>query len=222
MTFGTGEKAFTGEVIGVVGSVRYGALAEDPIAATYFWFPQRPGRDLSIVVRTVGNPLDASGPLAAEVRAIDPNQPVADIRLLRDFLSSDLSQSRFTLWLLAGFAAAALTLAAIGLYGVIAFGVSRRRQEIGLRLALGARRTDVLRMVMARGLWLTTAGLLLGAGAALALGRVMTSLLYGIAPTDPATLAAVAAVLGGVAAAATLVPAFAATRVDPATALRSE
>jgi ABC-type antimicrobial peptide transport system permease subunit len=156
------------------------------------------------------------------VRAIDPNQPVADIRLLRDFLSSDLSQSRFTLWLLAGFAAAALTLAAIGLYGVIAFGVSRRRQEIGLRLALGARRTDVLRMVMARGLWLTTAGLLLGAGAALALGRVMTSLLYGIAPTDPATLAAVAAVLGGVAAAATLVPAFAATRVDPATALRSE
>jgi predicted permease len=222
MTWRFSSGALTGEVIGVVGSVRYGAMAEDPVAATYFWFPQRPGRDLSIVVRTSGNPLDAAGPIAAEVRAIDPSQPVADIRLLHDFVSSDLSQSRFTLWVLAGFASAALLLAAIGLYGVIAFGVSRRRQEIGIRIALGAGRADVLRMVMVRGLLLTMAGLAIGAAAALALGRVMAGLLYGIAPSDPATLAAVTATLAAVAVAATLLPALRATRVDPVTALRSE
>jgi predicted permease len=222
ITWRFSERSVTGEIIGVVGSVRYGALAEEPPATTYFWFPQRPGRELSIVARTTGNPLDLAAPMAAEVRAIDANQPVADVRLLRDFVSSDLSQSRFTLWLLAGFAAAALLLAAIGLYGVIAFGVSRRTQEIGIRLALGARRADVLRMVMVRGLLLTAAGLAIGAAAAIALGRVMSGLLYGIAPSDPATLLGVAAVLAAAAALATLAPALRATRVDPVTALRSE
>ena len=222
MTWGQGSDAVTGEVIGVVGSVRYGAVAEDPVATTYFWFPQRPGRDLAIVVRTAGDPLAVAGPIAAQVRAIDPNQPVADIRPLHDFVASDLSQSRFTLWLLACFAAAAVILAAIGLYGVIAFGVSRRTQEIGVRVALGAQRSDVLRLMMRRGLRLTAIGVVLGAAGALALGRVMSGLLYGISPADPATLLAVAGGLGAVAMLATYLPARRATRVDPNVALRAE
>ena len=141
---------------------------------------------------------------------------------MRDLVADDLAQPRFTMLLLASFAAAALLLAAIGLYGVIAFSVVQRTQEIGVRLALGARQSDVLRLVMRRGMLLTATGLAIGMTAALALGQVVGGLLYGVTSHDPATLLAVALFLAAVAMLATYLPARRASRVDPMVALRAE
>ncbi len=212
----------SGEIVGVVGSVRWIGVATSPQPTTYFWFPQDPSRELTIVARTVGSPVDMAASIAAQVLAIDPNQPVAEIRPMRDFVSADLARPRFTMLLLGGFAAAALLLAAVGIYGVIAFGVTERTREIGVRIALGAERRDVLRLVMQRAALLIGTGLAIGIVAALALGRVVAGLVYGITPTDPATLVAVALFLAAVAIPATYLPARSAARVDPIVALRAE
>jgi putative ABC transport system permease protein len=218
----SGGGGLSGEIVGVVGSVRWIGVATSPQPTTYFWFPQDPSRELTIVARTVGRPVDMAASIAAQVMAIDPNQPVAEIRPMRDFVSADLARPRFTMLLLGGFAAAALLLAAVGIYGVIAFGVTERTREIGVRIALGADRRDVLRLVMQRGALLIGTGLAIGIVAALALGRVVADLVYGITPTDPATLVAVALFLAAVAIPATYLPARSAARVDPMVALRAE
>ncbi len=219
---GSGETPLVGEVIGVVGNVRYRGAASAPQGTTYFWFPQRPSRQLTIVARTAGDPAASAALVAAEVAAIDPNQPVAEARALREFVDNDLARPRFTMLLLAGFATTAMFLAAIGLYGVIAFGVAQRTREIGIRMALGARSADVLRMVMGRGLRLTCAGLSIGVALALALGRVMAGLLYGVPATDPPTLVAVALTLIAIAILATYLPARRAAKLEPAIALRAD
>jgi putative ABC transport system permease protein len=211
-----------GAIIGVVGSVRWRGMATHTEGTTYFWFPQDSGRQLTIVARTLGDPVAMAGLIAGQVRAIDPNQPVAEIRAMQDFVSADLAQSRFTMLLVGSFAAAALLLAAIGLYGVIAFGVTQRTREIGVRVALGAERRDVLRLVMKRGLLLTASGLSIGIAAALALGRIVASLLYGISPSDPPTLLVVGLLLTAIGVLASYLPARRATRVDPIVALRAE
>jgi putative ABC transport system permease protein len=213
----------SGEIIGVVGSVRWTGLARDNhIATTYFWFPQDPGRQISIVARTLGDPVAMARLIAAQVTMTDANQPVGEVRPMRELVADDLAQPRFTMLLLGSFAAAALLLAAIGLYGVMAVGVTQRTREIGVRVALGAEPADVLRLVMQRGMLLTGTGLAIGSVAALALGRVVAGLLYGITPTDPVTLLTAVLFLAAVAMLATYLPARRAARLDPMAALRAE
>lgn len=216
------NQTFAAEVIGVVGAVRWTGLSADPQPTAYWWFPQRPDQQLTIVVRTSGDPAAMSRLVAAEVAAIDPSQPVAEVRAMRDLVAADLDQSRFTMLLIGAFAAAALLLAAIGLYGVIAVGVTERTREIGVRMALGADRRNVIGMVMRGGLLPAAIGLVAGLVAALALGRLLASLLYGVAPTDPATIAGGAAFLTIVTAIASYLPARRAARLDPAVTLRAE
>jgi putative ABC transport system permease protein len=210
------------EVIGVVGSVRYVGMAADPNAMAYFWFPQQPGRDLSIVARTLRDSAAAAGAIAGAVRAIDPDQPVAQIRAMRDVVADDLSLARFTSTLLGFFAVAAVLLAALGLYGVIAFAVARRTREVGIRVALGARPGDIVRLLMRHALALTGAGLAIGVPAALGFGRALRHLLFGVSPHDPAVVALAVVLLAAVAALAAYLPARRALRVEPLAALRAE
>jgi len=158
----------------------------------------------------------------AELRALDPNQPLADVRTLEEYLDRSVAQRRLTMLLLAAFAGIAFALAAVGIYGVLAHSVAQRTREIGLRMALGARAHDVLRMVVSQGMGVVGAGVLAGVAGALMLTRVMTSLLFGVSATDPLTFAGVAAVFAGVALLACWLPARRAARVDPMVALRYE
>jgi putative ABC transport system permease protein len=147
---------------------------------------------------------------------------VADVRALQDLVSADLAQPRFTMLLLGSFAGAAVLLAGIGLYGVMVFGVTQRTREIGVRVALGAQRGDVLRLVMRRGMLLVGIGLAIGTAGALALGRIVAGLLYGVTPADLPTMVTVAVFLAAVAMVATYLPARRAARVDPIAALKTE
>jgi predicted permease len=217
-----GEVRLAGEVIGIVGGVRWAGRANSAQPTAYFWFPQNPQREINIAARTDADPEQIAAAIAAEVRAIDPNQPVGQVRAMDDFVSADLARPRFTMLLLGAFAGTALLLAALGLYGVIAFWVTQRTREIGVRVALGAQYHDVLRLVLLHGLSLSAAGIAIGVAVTLGLGRALSSLLYGIAPTDPVTLVLSALVLAGVATAATYLPARRAARVDPIMALKAD
>jgi putative ABC transport system permease protein len=216
------SETLAGEIVGVVGSVRWQTMAADPPAMMYWWFPSAPARDITIVVRTGGSTSAMAGLISRQVRDIDPNQPVSEIRSMTDIVSADLARPRFTMLLIVGFAAAALLMAAIGLYGVIAFSVAQSTREIGVRVALGAQYRDVLHLVMRRGALLVGSGLVVGIVSALVLGRFVASLLYGVTPSDPATLLAVTLFLAAVALLATYLPACRATRVDPMVALKAE
>jgi putative ABC transport system permease protein len=220
VTFDVGDnKTTTGEVIGVVGSVHWRGLAAEPEPTTYFWFPQAPLRELAIVARTVGAPADMAGPVAAQVAALDASQPVSEVRSMSELVTADLAQPRFVMLLLAGFAAVALLLAALGLYGAVSFGTAQRTREIGIRMALGAHRRDILRLVLHGGLRLAAIGTILGIAATFALGRLVTGLLYGVTVADPTTLLAVATLVGLIALLAVYIPARRATLLDPTAAL---
>ena len=156
------------------------------------------------------------------MREVDPEQPVAQLREAETLLTESTARQRFSMLLLVLFGGLALTLAAIGVYGVMAYGVSQRTRELGIRLALGARPGSVRLLVLGQGLVMTALGVGIGLAGALALGRLLTSLLYGVSPADPRVLLVAAAVLATVSLLASLVPAIRATRVDPIDALRSE
>jgi putative ABC transport system permease protein len=212
----------SGQIIGVVGSVRWAAMAQQPIATMYFWFPQDPGRDITIVARAAGDPVAIANVMRAHLQEIDPNQPVADIRGMQDFVSASVARPRFTTLVLASFATTALLLAALGLYGVMAFSVTQRTREIGVRVALGAQSRDVLGLIMRHGMRVLGLGLGIGILAGLALGRVLAGLLYGVTSRDPATLLASMLFLSAIGLLAAYLPARRATRVDPMVALRAE
>jgi putative ABC transport system permease protein len=208
-------------IVGVVGDVRHYGLDSDPADELYAPFAQVPVREGSLLIRTTGEPLAMARRIEDEVQAIDPAQPVANVASLDELRSQSLASSRVTASLLGMFALLALLITGAGLAGVIAFSVSQRTQEIGVRMALGAARTEVLGMVLKEGMRLVLVGLVLGVAAAVALTRVMAGLLYGVPATDPLTFAGVAVVLLAVAAVACLVPARRAATVDPIVALRS-
>ena len=211
-----------GRIVGIVGSVRENGLTEQPSPAIYRAYAQMPFPQVAVVMRAEGEPLTLADAAASVVRELDPDQPIAQVRTMEQVVAETVARPRFNLYLLAGFAGTALLLAAIGLYGIISFSVAQRRQEIALRVALGARRGTVLRQVVGEGMGLMLLGLLLGLGAALLATQVMESLLFGVAATDPATLAATAAFLLAVALLACWLPARRALRVSPMAALRVE
>jgi predicted permease len=208
-------------VVGVVSDVRQNGVAEDaPVPQLYVPLLQVPRRALDIAIRTSVPELAASA--VAAVHEVDPAQPVFRISTMDRLLAESLSHQRFTMLLIAGFAALAVVLAAVGIYGVLSYVVRRRGREIGIRVALGAEASDVVRLVVGQGMRPALLGIGVGLAAALALGRVLSSLVYGVSPTDPATFAGVAALLGAVALAACLIPARQATRIEVLRALREE
>lgn len=210
------------EIVGVAGDVRYAGLRGAPEPVVYRPQAQHSRRRVALLVRSVAPPEALARAVTAAIHAVDPGQPIRRIRPMEDVLAGSLAESRFVGTVLAVFAALALTLAAIGLYGAIAYAVTQRRREIGIRAALGAGRTQILAMVVGEGLRVTTAGVALGLGLGLAGSRVLESRLFGIGAADPLTFAAVASLLATVGLVACYLPARGATRIDPMEALRSE
>jgi putative ABC transport system permease protein len=175
-----------------------------------------------VLIWTSGDPLALARSAQAQVWAIDPNQPIHSVRTVEGILADSQADRRFTTLLLGLFSIVALVLAAIGTYGVMAYSTAQRVQEFGVRLALGARRTDVLTMVLKEGVRIGAAGLMVGIGAALALTRVLSGLLFGVSVRDPITFVALPLGLLLVTVLATLIPAARAVRVDPVLALRGD
>ncbi len=211
------------EIVGVVGDARLVTLSDDEIRpAIYRPQTQQPSMFMSLVVRTAGDPLTLAPAARAAIHAIDPNQPLSDVASMETVQSDSLAQPRLLALLLGLFGFSALLLAAVGIYGVMAYAVARRTQEIGVRMALGADRSRVVRLVVGRAMWLAGLGLAIGLAGALATTRVLDSLLYGITATDPATFVGVPLILAAVALVASLLPARRATRIDPMVALRTE
>ena len=216
------SKNTASEIIGVVGDVRQMGL-DTPAEPTVYWpHPELVMSEMTVVVRTENDPLTLVSAVRNELQQMDPEQPMAAIATMDQLLSGSLSRSRFTMLVLGVFAALALVLACVGIYGVIAYSVTQRIQEFGIRMALGANRHDVFRLVLGQGTRLTLLGIGLGIVAALIVTRLMATLLYGISATDPLTFVAVALLLALVALAACYIPARRATRVDPIVALRYE
>jgi putative ABC transport system permease protein len=212
-------------VVGVVGDVRGGGLDADDAPSLYTPLAQerRPWRTWMFVTLRTSLPTDAAmAPARAAVARADKDIPVTRVRTMEALMSASWGDRRFNLWLLGGFAALALALAGVGIHGVTSYAVARRTREIGVRMALGARAPDVLGLVLRQGLLLAVAGLAAGLAGALALRRLVASMLFGVTPSDPLTLAAVALVLLSVALIACYAPARRAASVDPAVALRCE
>lgn len=210
------------EIVGVVGDVKFRGLDQEAQPAMYFPHAQTPVNELTLLLRTAGDPMALADAVRREVWALDPDLPLETVTTVAAELRNRESVRRFMLRLLGVFAAVAVLLAALGLYGVLAYGVTERRREIGVRVALGARPGAVLSMVLGQGLALTVIGLVAGLAGAAALTRYLEALLFGVAATDAATFGAVAVLLAAVAALASLVPAWRATRVDPIDVLRYE
>ena len=209
-------------VIGVVADVREWEMGVEKVGQLYLPYAQNPSRIMRLVVRTTGHPAAIAPAVRHAVESVDPSQPITEIRTMDQFLSQAVSQRRLNMLLLAVFAAIATILAAIGIYGVMAYGVTQRFHEIGVRMALGAEPSDVLKMVVTDGMKLAVIGLLIGIVGAALLSRYLESQLYGIKTTDPFTYAGVALGLAAVAAAACYFPARRATKVDPISALRHD
>jgi putative ABC transport system permease protein len=221
LDIGNGTDGFY-EVVGVVGNVRHDGLDSDPAPTMYVPYEQDVFSAMWVVLRTDGDPAQLAGAARLTVREIDGGLPAAQMGPLADVVSDSVAPRRFSMLLLGLFALIALFLAAVGLYGVVAYAVSQRTREIGVRMAIGAQAGDIRRLILGGGLRLAVVGVVLGTAAALALARLVASMLYEVTPFDPASYAATALVLLAVAALACSVPASRAMRLDPLAALREE
>jgi putative ABC transport system permease protein len=210
------------EIVGVVGEVRHDALDQPARPELFLWHPQLPFGSMTFVARTTPAPSVSINTLKQQVWTVDPLMPFYRTATLDELVDRTLVGRRFSVFLLGGFAAAALLLAAIGLYGVMSFSTTRRTREFGLRVALGAKPRDITRMVIGEGLSLAATGVALGAIVAFWLTRWLQELLFGIGAADPLTYVLVGALLISVAVASCYFPARRAVRADPLAALRSE
>jgi len=209
-------------IVGVVGDVREWEWGEEKVGQLFLPYAQNPSRIMRLVVRSTGDPAALAPAIRHAVETVDPAQPITEVRTMEQFLSQAVAQRRLNMLMLAVFAAVATILAAIGIYGVMAYGVTQRFHEIGVRMTLGAEPSDVLKMVVADGMKLAVAGLLLGLVGAALLARYLENQLYGVKTTDPLTYVGVALGMAAVAVAACYFPARRATKVDPISALRHE
>jgi len=221
------------QIVGVAGHVKHWGLDSDDVAKIrdelYFPFTQIPDKFMSgvvtgmtLVLRTAPDPLSMVSAVRAQVAGPTEDQPIFDVASMEQIISDSLTERRFAMLLLIIFATTALVLAAVGIYGVMSYAVSRRTHELGVRMALGAPRREILRLVVREGMAMAAIGTVVGLAAALGLTRFLASLLYGVRPADPGTLGAASFLLGGIALLACYIPAWRATRVDPLVALRYE
>jgi putative ABC transport system permease protein len=211
-----------GEIVGLVGDVKQIGLGDEFIPEIYIPHAQVPTGAMTVVMRAAGDPLDLVGSVRAELLALDPDLPISNVRTMEAVLKGSVAEPRFYMMLLTAFAAVALLLAAIGIFGVMSYSVTQRTGEIGIRLALGAAPGNVLTLVVGQGAGLIVAGTGLGILGAFATTRLLSGLLFGVGTTDPATFVLVPALLMAVALVACYIPARRATKVDPLVALRAE
>lgn len=229
MTLGGGAGPGMVTVVGIVADIRHGALDAAPNPEMYlahrqftYWNGGSAAGTLQLVARTEGAPASVASALRETVRALDPDLPIGALTTMREVEHASLAQPRFLMVLIGAFAGLALLLAAVGLYGLIAFMVGQRGHEIGVRMALGARRTQVVGMVLAQGLTMIGLGVGIGLAGSFVLTRALRGMLYGVAPSDPITLLVVAATLTGVGVIACALPARRAAGVAPIEALRRD
>jgi putative ABC transport system permease protein len=223
LRIGNGDKPY--EIVGVVGDVRHEAFSEkvtEQELAVYQPYAQNPWREMTFIMRTGGDPASLTAAVRSELQAIDKDQPIYNVRTIDQVFSESMAPQRLSSFMFVAFALVALVLAAVGIYAVIAYSVAQRTHEIGIRMALGAQRGDIFRLVIGHGMKLILTGIGAGLVAAFAVTRLMASILYGVSATDMWTFAGISALLAGVAALACYVPAQRATRVDPMIALRHE
>ncbi len=217
-----GEGSPFWEIVGVAGDVQHYQLGQTSMPQVYIPFAQRPDRNPSFVIKTSVPPLSIVPTVRTEIHVVDPDMPLVGVQTLEQIIADDVSSPRFRTMLLTSFGLTALLLAVVGLYGVMSYTVAQRSREIGMRMALGAEQSRILGLVFRDGAPLVVAGVILGLGGALALTRVLESMLFGVGIHDPAVFAVVPLLLIAVAAVAMLIPALRATRVDPVRVLSPE
>ena len=214
------DEDFMREIVGVVGDTKVDSLEAATIAQLYVPHAQDAQWNfMALVIRTAGNPVALASAVRREVQALDRDQPVYNVRTMEEVLATSLGTRRVAVQLFTVFAAAALLLSALGIYGVMAYSVTQRTQEIGIRMALGAQKIDVLSMVVRQGMMLAIIGIAVGITGALGLTRLMANLLFGVQATDPMTFGAISLLLALVALLACYLPARRAARLDPMNAL---
>jgi ABC-type antimicrobial peptide transport system permease subunit len=211
-----------GEIIGVVGDVKEGSLGTAPVPTVYYVYSHMPYGQMTLVVRTERDPLMLVTSVRRVMRDLDPKLAVADVRTMEEILGDTYARERLLALLMGAFSSCAVLLAAIGIYGILAYSVSLRTQEIGIRQALGANGSRIIRMVLTDGAWFLMAGLVTGTAASLGLTRLLSSLLFETRATDPMALALAPGILLIVAAIAAYIPAHRAAKLDPMRALRFE
>src|SRR5207253_4076748 len=210
------------KVVGVIRDAKQYSAEKEPPITVYYPFEQYVARNMYLLVRTSSDPSSMTGAITKEIQALDPELPVFDVNTMEQRLYDSLARRRFSMLLLGIFAAVAMLLATIGIYGVMTYWVNQRTHEIGIRMALGAQPGNILKLVIRQALMMVSLGIAIGLACAFLLTLIMASLLLGISATDRWTFAIIALLLGGVALVASLIPARRAAKVDPMIALRYE